>query len=84
MIKRGAPKRVWDFSMVYEYKILSRISWGHDDRTVMETITGDTVDVREWTDYELYDLCWYWDTPNDWENPKLGIWLGVSQYQHKS
>ena len=37
------------------------------------------MDISEWTDFEFYDLCWYWDTPNDWENPKLGIWLGVSQ-----
>ena len=26
----------------------------------------------------FYDLCWYWDTLNDWENPKLGRWHGVS------
>ena len=25
------------------------------------------VDISEWTDLEFYDLCWYWDTPNDWE-----------------
>ena len=57
-------------------KILSRISRGHDSRTGMERITGYTVDISEWTDFEFYDLCWYWDTPNDWENSKLGRWLG--------
>ena len=45
MIKRRAPKRVWDFGMVYESEILSRISRGHDGRTGMERITGDTVDI---------------------------------------
>ena len=78
MIKCIAPKRVWDFGMVYESEILSRISRGHDGRTGMERITGDTVDISEWTDFEFYDLCWYWDTPNDWENPNFGRWLGVS------
>ena len=32
MIKRRAPKRVWDFGMVYESDILSRISRGHDGK----------------------------------------------------
>ena len=44
----------------------------------MERIKGDMVEISEWTDFEFYDLCWYWDTPNDLENPKLGRWLGVS------
>ena len=78
MIKRRAPKGVWNFGMVYKSEILSRISQGHDGRTGMERITGDTVDLSEWTDFEFYDLCWYWDTPNDWENPKLGRCLVVS------
>ena len=78
MIKRISPKRVWDFGMVYEYEILSRISQGHHGRTGMERITGDMVDISEWTVFEFYDLCWYWDTPNDWENPNIGRWLGVS------
>ena len=78
MIKRRAPKCVWDFGMVYESEILSKISWGHDSRTGMERITGDMVDISEWTDFGFYELCWYWDTPNDWENPKLRRWLGVS------
>ena len=41
-------------------------------------MTGDTVNIGKWTDSEFYDLCWYWDTPNDWENSKFGRWLGVS------
>ena len=68
MIKRRSPTRVWYFGMVYESEILSRISRGHDGRTGMEIITGDVVDIRKWTDFEFYDLCWYWDKPNDWEN----------------
>ena len=36
------------------------------------------MDIREWTNSEFYDSCWYWDTLNDWKNPKLGICLGVS------
>ena len=42
MIKLRVPKRVWDFGMVYESKILSRISQEHDGITGIERITGDT------------------------------------------
>ena len=57
---------------------MSRISRVHDGVTGMEIITGDTMDISEWTNFQFYDLCWYLDTPNDWENPKVGRWLGVS------
>ena len=80
MIKRRAPKRVWDFGTVYESENLSGISRGHDGITGTKRITGDTVDISEWTDFQFYDLCWYWDTPNDWENPKLGRCLDVSHH----
>ena len=46
--------------------------------TGMERITGDTTDISEWLEFEFYDLCWYWDVPNDWDNPKVGQWLRVS------
>ena len=59
MIKSRAPKRVWDFGMVYESNILSRMSRGHEGITVMERITGDTVDISEWTDSEFYEFFWY-------------------------
>ena len=78
MIKRRSPKRVWNFGIVYESNILSRISREHDDRTGMEKITGDTVESSEWMEFEFYDLYWYWDTPNEWEDPNLGRRLGVS------
>ena len=45
MINRRDPKLVWDFGMVHESKILSRISRGHNGRTDMEIIIGDTVDI---------------------------------------
>ena len=57
MIKRRYPKRVWYFGVVYESNILYIISRGHDGRTGMDIITGDTVDISEWTDFDFYGLC---------------------------
>ena len=70
--------------MVYESEILYRISQGHGDIPGMEIFKGDTVDISDLTDFEFYDLCWHWYTPNDWENPKLVRWLGVSHRIRRS
>ena len=78
IIKRRVPKRVWDFGIVWEAEILSRMCRNNSGYTGIERITGDTTDISEWLEFEFYDLCWYWDVPNDWDNPKLGRWLGVS------
>ena len=44
----------------------------------MERITGDTIDISEWIDFEFYDLCWYWNNQHDTKEPNIGRWLGVS------
>ena len=78
IIRRRAPKRIWDFGIVWEAQILSRMARHNNDFTGMERITGNTVDISEWLDFEFYDLCWYWDVPDSWDNPKIGRWIGVS------
>ena len=44
----------------------------------MERLIGDTVEMSEWTDFRYYELCKYWDKHIFTEDPKIGIWLGVS------
>ena len=78
IIRRRAPKCVWDYGLVWESEILSRMCRNGTTCSGMERITGDTPDISEWLEFEFYDLCWYWDTPNDIDNPKIGRWLGVS------
>ena len=81
MVQRNIPQRLWDYGLVYEADIISRIARGPDGRTGIEELTGDTPDISEWLDFDFYDLVWYWDAPHlpiTEENPKLGRWLGVS------
>jgi hypothetical protein len=81
MITRKVPRRLWDYGLVYEAEILSRMAKGPDGRTGIEQVTGDTPDISEWLDFDFYDLVWYWDSPHlsmTDENPKLGRWLGVA------
>ena len=49
-------------------------------RTGYERIFGSTPDISEYVEFEFYDHCWYWDTPQSYPNEKkgLGRWLGVA------
>ena len=47
------------------------------NRTPLERVTGDTVDISEFLDFGFYDWCWYHE--NAGLGPtKLGRWLGVA------
>ena len=76
-IRRNIPKRVWDFGIVWEAEIYCRTA-GKDGRTALERITGDTIDISEWIEFEFYDLCWYWDNQYETNESNIGRWLGVS------
>ena len=76
MATNRAAKRLWDFCLVYEARILSMIARGKDGIPGIEKVTGDTVDITEWLDFSFYDLVWFWDDPK--EPATLGRWLGVS------
>ena len=43
-------------------------------------IFGNTPDISEYVEFEFYDYCWYWDTPQSYPHEKksLGRWLGVA------
>jgi hypothetical protein len=59
---------------------MSRIARGPNKRPGLEQITGDSIDISEWLDFNFYDYVWYWDKPHLdilKENPKIGCWLGV-------
>jgi hypothetical protein len=43
-----------------------------------ERITGETPDILEWLDFDIYDLVWIWDNPNAEANPRLARWLGLA------
>jgi len=55
---------VWDFHIIWEAQIYSRTV--HNNHTTpLEALTGDTVDISEWTEFEFYDLIVYWDDRDD-------------------
>jgi hypothetical protein len=83
MTTKSVPKRLWDFGIVHQAEIMSRIARGKHDRTGYEEVTGETPDISEWMDFDFYDLIWYHDPPalmaeTTTEIRKLGRWLGVA------
>jgi hypothetical protein len=78
MVWLSVPKRLWDYGLVYEGKLMSLISRSPEGRTGVERITGDTPDISEFMDFGFYDRMWYWGKPSDDNNPKMGRWLGVA------
>ena len=82
MQKKRVPKRLWDFGLVVESKILTQMASGKDLHTGYEEVTGQTAKISECLDFEFYDLVYWYDRPN---NPDvsnnviiLAIWLGIS------
>ena len=41
---------------------------------------GITPDISEYVEFDFYDFCWYWDTPQSFPHEKkhLGRWLGIA------
>ena len=78
MIQINAPDLLWEFCILTDSEIMYRVSIG-GNLTDFEVLNGDSVDIREYTLFELYDLVWYWDKPEAIYNPFIGKWLGISQ-----
>ena len=80
MAAKGVPSRLWDYGLVYESEILSRISRAPNERSGIEQLTGETPDISEWLDFSFYDLVWYHVASNNTSTDprQLGRWLGVS------
>ena len=46
----------------------------------MEALTGDTIDIPEWTEFEFYDFVMYWDNRKSDTKQSIGRWLGPSHH----
>jgi hypothetical protein len=81
MRENQVPTRLWDYGLVYISEIQSILARGDDHRPGLERITGDTIDISEWLDFDFFDMVWYWDQKkmdmND-EQARIGRWLGIA------
>jgi hypothetical protein len=81
MRSNQVPARLWDYGLVYISEIQSILARGVDKRPGLEKLTGETIDISEWLDFDFYDRVWYWDqkkTDMTEEQAKIGRWLGIA------
>ena len=76
IFQRNISKRIWDLDMVWEAEIYSRTA-GKDGRPSLENLTGDTIYISEWLEFEFYELVWFGNKHSDNTKPMLVRWLGV-------
>ena len=48
---------------IYRAEIMSRMACGNDNWTGYKEVTGQTLDISEWLDFEFYDLVWWINHP---------------------
>ena len=47
--------------MKHDAELISRIT-SKDGKPPSEKLTGDTIDLSEYFDFNIYDPVWYWET----------------------
>jgi hypothetical protein len=63
MVKK-VYKRMWDYGIVYQADMLSRITCGPNMWPGLEAILlGQMIDISKWLDFKFYNLIWYLDGP---------------------
>jgi hypothetical protein len=75
------PSHLWDYGLVYIAEIQSLLARGVDQRPGIERITGNTIDISEWLDFDFFERVWYWDQKKmdmTEEQARIGRWLGIS------
>jgi hypothetical protein len=56
MVEKNVHKRMWEYGLKWTSEIMQRILRGPDGRTGYEQVTGNTLDISKWLDFDFYDL----------------------------
>jgi hypothetical protein len=80
MHRSKCPESFWDFGIEYVSQIRERMSRTYNDnRTPLESTTGETPDISEYLDFGFYDWVKFHDVHNSGNENELGRWLGVAE-----
>jgi hypothetical protein len=83
MVRRNVPLRLWCYALEYACDLSSMMvppMYRNNGRSGYEIVHGHTPDISEYVEFEFYEYCWYWDTPQSYphEKKQLGRWLGIA------
>ena len=57
MACKKVPKSLWDYGLIHQAGILSRIANGKKVQTGIKEMTGKTPDIYEWIEFDFYIMC---------------------------
>ena len=63
--------------MIWE-AVIDSCTAGKDGLPALEGLTGDTIDISEFPEFEFCDLVWFWNNQSGNTKPIFVRWLGVS------
>ena len=83
MVRKNVPLRLWCYSLEYSCELSSLMvpnQYRNKGRNGYEMVFGITPDISEYIEFEFYDYCWYWNTPQSYphEKKQIGRWLGIA------
>ena len=83
MVRKNVPLRLWCYALEYSTELSSLMvpnQYRNKGRSGYEMVFGTTPDISEYVEFDFYDYCWYWDTPQSYphEKKQLGRWLGIA------
>jgi hypothetical protein len=82
MSRTQTPKQLWDFCTLYTTDLRNRIVRPlrqQHERTPYEILTGNTLDILEFLEFEWYQPVWYYEPTAFPEQRKhLARWIGVA------
>jgi hypothetical protein len=81
MATNKCPEAFWDFALEYIIGVRQFVvRQAADNRSPIETITGETPNILEYMDFDFYQFVKYRDATSDQDDPvQLGRWLGIAQ-----
>ena len=57
--KGNVPKRLWNFCLVWESEIITRVVSDCTRRAEYKILTSETPDISEWLDFDFYEWIQY-------------------------
>ncbi len=63
MCSKGVPKQLWNNGLVLALEINNQMARGPEARAPWEEITGNTLDITKWLDFNFCNWCWFWQGP---------------------
>jgi hypothetical protein len=58
MTTKCVPKQLWDYGLVHQGELMSRMARGSTGQTGYEDVIGETPDISEWLDFDFFDRIW--------------------------